>query len=134
MILPQKLVNRAVEFVFFYEVRVFHTEVKFTCYINEISSGEISSNDVVLDPLLKHYKLLIEGQRLACIDDSDSPVICCLNSIMADTGTNTFRWSIKVHRHSEGMWIGICQIRQAQSHNFDMWDWSYIGHGHYCVD
>jgi hypothetical protein len=46
MILPQKLVNRAVEFVFFYEVRVFHTEVKFTCYINEISSGEISSNDV----------------------------------------------------------------------------------------
>jgi hypothetical protein len=35
---------------------------------------------------------------------------------------------------SEWMAIGMCQIRQAQSHQFEGWIWSNIGHGHYCVD
>jgi hypothetical protein len=29
--------------------------------------------------------------------------------------------------------IGMCQIRQAQSHKFEVWSWSNIGHGNYCV-
>jgi hypothetical protein len=52
---------------------------------------------------------------------------------MGDSDGGLCRWSVRIAKRQFGMAIGMCQIRQAQSHQFEEWDWSNIGHGHYCV-
>jgi hypothetical protein len=52
---------------------------------------------------------------------------------MGDSDGGLRRWSVRIAKMQYGMYIGMCQIRQAQSHKFEEWNWRNIGHGHYCV-
>jgi hypothetical protein len=59
--------------------------------------------------------------------------VCCLGGEMGDSDGGLRRWSVRIAKMQQWMVIGMCQIRQAQSHKFEGWNWSNIGHGHYCV-
>jgi hypothetical protein len=52
---------------------------------------------------------------------------------MGDSDGGLRRWSVRIAKKQQWMYIGMCQIRQAQSHQFEEWIWRNIGHGHYCV-
>jgi hypothetical protein len=68
------------------------------------------------------------------ISDGDYRIVCCLGGEMGDSDGGLRRWSVRIAKMQYGMAIGMCQIRQAQSHQFERWSWRNIGHGHYCVD
>lgn len=40
---------------------------------------------------------------------------------------------MRINLFTRWIYIGICQIRQTQSHQFESSDWWNIGHGHYCI-
>jgi hypothetical protein len=60
--------------------------------------------------------------------------VCCLGGEMGDSDGGLRRWSVRFAKMQSGMGIGMCQIRQAQSHKLEGWNLSNIEHGHYCVD
>lgn len=43
-----------------------------------------------------------------------------------------FRLTLRVN-HKRWIRLGVCQLKSAIEHEFCMWDWSVVGHGHYCV-
>lgn len=53
---------------------------------------------------------------------------------MICTDSKIYRWTIRIGKCGWfGIYVGMCQIRKAQQHQFERWNWSNIGQGNYCV-
>lgn len=55
------------------------------------------------------------------------------DSIGEGTNSGKSKWRVRINRLEKGMYVGICQTRYAQQHQFERWGWTNIGHGHYCI-
>jgi hypothetical protein len=99
----------------------------------------ISQLNCVWSAPQRHSDIAINGGSISrtAITNRDSHdnywPVCCLGGEMGDSDGGLRRWSVRIAKMHFGMGIGMCQIRQAQSHKFEMWNWRNIGHGHYCV-
>jgi hypothetical protein len=98
----------------------------------------ISQLNCVWSASQRHSDIAINGgsiSRTAVTKSSDGfyYTVCCLGGEMGDSDDGLCRWSVRIAKMQQLMTIGMCQIRQAQSHKFEEWNWNNIGHGHYCV-
>jgi hypothetical protein len=59
------------------------------------------------------------------------PVCCLNNNSLSDIKPQ--KWSVRILKLRNYMYLGICLLKSVESHNFRMWPWRDIGHGHYCV-
>jgi hypothetical protein len=98
----------------------------------------ISQFNYVWSASQRHSDIAVNGGSISRIAlPNSNPLygfVCCLSGEMGDSDSDSGlrRWSVRISK-MQWMIIGMCQIRQAQSHKFEAWDWSNIGHGLYCV-
>jgi hypothetical protein len=95
----------------------------------------ISQLNCVWSASQRHSHIAINGGSISRTSKRDGNYwdVCCLGGEMGDSDGGLRRWSVRIAKMQYGMVIGMCQIRQAQSHKFEEWNWRNIGHGHYCV-
>lgn len=101
-----------------------------------MSSSFFSTQPFKWQPRLKHSDINIKGNTITCMINGRNGYgrwgICSLTDpILNEKGIH--KWSVQINKLKEGMYLGMCQIRQACSHRFEYWGWQGIGHGHYCV-
>lgn len=85
---------------------------------------------------MKHSQTKINGRILSRSPNGqnryvDYPICGIANSQTNNNGIS--KWAVRINRFRRKMYIGICQIRQAQQHQFEQWGWANIGYGHYCI-
>lgn len=87
---------------------------------------------------LKHHTVEIRGKsiiRKALYSEFGYLAIGGLACETIETNEHgKYKWTLRVSKLRKAIFVGICQIKQAQQHHFGIYNWGDIGHGHYCID
>lgn len=88
-------------------------------------------------PRLKHNSIDLSGANATrtanfFINRYGYTTICSLADCILNDGRK-YSWKVRINSIGKWVYIGICQIKQAEKHSFLGWNWGHIGHGHYCV-
>lgn len=101
------------------------------------TSNENATDSSTIQPLrwsarLRSRGVSVNGSAISRTADGPLYTICCLAPFVPNPSGTIQKWSAKV---TLKRWIavGICQIEQALSHNFEKWDWRNTGNGLHCV-
>jgi hypothetical protein len=79
-------------------------------------------------------KLNIAQKRLWPTVNTNQSILPITHGWLTVSMETAGRWSIAICSLKRWMAVGICKPEQAVSHNFQMWRWRSIGHGHYCFE